>query len=331
MATTLKDIAQRAGVTSATVSMVINNKPNISKTTRERVMAIARELNYHPNLMARGLATKKTNSIGIIVPNLASSFVVRVLQGIKSSIREKDYTVLLFDTTGHQEREVDVFNRVVLAGRVDGAIVITTASIDEDLRLFGQENMPCILVARKSDSVDSVYVNHELASKEAIEYLLGKGHQNIAVVGSSKIKGVMEDRLAGYRKALEGKGIAFNPEATLDLTDDTMEAGAAAVDRILALNPKPTAVFCPAGDMVAVGVVKELRRKGIAVPGDIAVVGYDDLPAAEVVEPSLTTVRQPKLEMGDYAISMIIDKIEGREKGTKHKELNAKLIVRESA
>lgn len=331
MATTLKDIAQRAGVTSATVSMVINNKPNISKSTRERVMAIARELNYHPNLMARGLATKKTNSIGIIVPNLASSFIVRVLQGIKSSIREKDYTVLLFDTTGHQEREVDVYNRVVLAGRVDGAIVITSASIEEDLRLFSRENMPCILVARKSDVVDSVYVNHELASKEAVEYLIGKGHQNISVVTTSKAQGVMEDRVAGYRRALDEKGIAYRPEAAIDLADDSAEAGASAVERLLALNPRPTAVFCPAGDMAAVGIVKELRRKGVSVPGNMAVVGYDDLPAAEVVEPSLTTVRQPKLEMGDYAISMIIDKIEGREKGTKHKELNAKLIVRESA
>lgn len=329
MATTLKDIAQRAGVTSATVSMVINNKPNISKATREKVLAIARELNYHPNVIARGLATRKTNAIGIVVPNLASSFVVRVMQGIKSSISEKDYTVLLFDTIGHMESEMDVFNRVVLEGRVDGAIIITAKAIDDELKLFANENKPCIMVARRSEVVDSVYVNHTRAAQEAVDYLLEKGHKSVAIVVDDKKPLVMEDRVNGYRQALEAKGIPAIPPVTVE--DDTAGEGGRIVDCLLSLDPKPTALFCAAGDMVAIGVIKELKKRGIRVPENMAVLGYDDIPAAEVVEPALTTVRQPKLEMGDYAINMVIDKIEGREKGMKHKELNAKLIVRESA
>ncbi len=331
MPSTLKDIADRLGVTSATVSMVINNKPNISKATKDKVMAVAKELNYYPNLIARGLATNRTNAIGIIVPNLASSFVIRVMQGIKSSIEEKDYTVLLFDTTGHKESEMDVFNRVVMEGRVDGAIIITANAIDKELKLFSNENKPCILVAQKSSVVDSIYVNNEKSSKEGVLYLIENGHKNIAIVTNLNKPIIMEERINGYKKALTEKKITYNKRMTFSVEDDTISEGKKVASKILASNNTPTAIFCPAGDMAAIGIIKKLRENNISIPKDIAVMGYDDIPSAEVIEPALTTIRQPKLEMGDYAISMMIDKLENKVKGIKHKVLNAKLIVRDSA
>jgi DNA-binding LacI/PurR family transcriptional regulator len=191
--------------------------------------------------------------------------------------------------------------------------------------------MPCVLVARKSDVVDSVYVNNELASKQATQYLLEKNHKDIAIVVTMQKNMSMEDRIAGYKAALEEKNIPFQQDLIFEVEDDLMTEGAKIVSQMMSRQTPPTAVFCPAGDMASIGIIKELRHRGKLVPQDVAVLGYDDIPAAEVVEPSLTTVRQPKLEMGDYAINMIIDKIEGREKGIKHKELNAKLIIRESA
>ncbi len=329
MPVTLKDIAERAGVTSATVSMVINNKPNISEATRRKVLKIAKELNYYPNVIARGLATRKSNSIGVIVPNLASSFVVRILQGIKSTNRDVDYTVTLYDTVGQKENESQLFQRLARERRIDGAILIGTTVSEEDMKIFRDESVPCIVVARKCDILDSVYVNNEGGAMDATDYLVGKGHSAIACVVCRKQNLPTEDRLSGYKQSLSKHNISFDPAFVVDVDDDTVEAGHQAFEKLWAANV--TAVFVPAGDMAAIGVVKEAKKRGIDVPGRLAVVGFDDIPAAEVVEPMLTTVRQPKLEMGDYAINMIVDKLEGRESELKHKELPTKFIVRESA
>jgi len=331
MTVTLKDIAERAGVTSATVSMVINNKPNISDATRKKVLKIAKELNYYPNVIARGLATKKSNSIGVIVPNLASSFVVRVLQGIKSTNRDIEYTVQLFDTVGQKENESQLFQRLARERRIDGVILISSTVTDEELNIFREESVPSIIVARKCDNLDSVYVNNEQGAFDATEYLIGKGHQSIACITSYKHGAATEDRLQGYKNALQHHNIGFRPELVFTVEDDVMNYGIEVFDKLISVEPSVTAVFVPAGDMVAIGIIKEAKHRGVKVPSELAVVGYDDIPAAEVIEPALTTVRQPKLEMGDYAINMIVDKIEGRESGIKHKELPTKFIIRESA
>ncbi|MBD3316325.1 MAG: LacI family DNA-binding transcriptional regulator [Chitinivibrionales bacterium] len=331
MQVTLKDIAQRAGVTSATVSMVINNKPNISEKTRQKVLTIARELNYYPNAIARGLATRKSNAIGVIVPNLASSFVVRVLQGIKSTNRDIDYTVQLFDTIGQNETESQLFQRLARERRIDGAILIGTSGTDEELKVFKEESVPCVMVARKCEFLDSVYVNNTQGAYDATSYLMDKGHTSIACVLCRKANLPTDDRLAGYRNALEHRNISYREELVLETHDDGITDGVNAFAELRGNSHKPTAVFVPAGDMVAIGIIKEAKKANISIPEGLAIVGFDDIPAAEVVEPLLTTVRQPKLEMGDYAINMIIDKIEGRESSKKHKELMTKFIVRESA
>jgi LacI family transcriptional regulator len=331
MPVTLKDIARKAGVTSATVSMVINNKPNISQATRKKVLKIAKELNYYPNVIARGLATKRSNAIGVIVPNLASSFVVRVLQGIKSTNRDLNYTVLLFDTIGQKESEAQLFQRLARERRIDGVILISSNVTDDELKIFGEESVPSIVVARKSTTIDSVHVNNEQGAMDATEYLISKGHTAIACVGSAKTGLPMEERLTGYKRSLAAHNIPFRQELLFTVEDDGMDDGTAVYEKIKAIQPAVSAVFVPAGDMVAIGIMKEAKRSGARVPEDLAVVGYDDLPAAEVIEPALTTVRQPKLEMGDYAINMIVDKIEGRESGHKQKELPTKIITRESA
>lgn len=331
MTVTLKDIAIRAGVTSATVSMVINNKPNISEATRKKVLKIAKELNYYPNVIARGLATKKSNAIGVIVPNLASSFVVRVLQGIKSTNRDIDYTVQLFDTVGQKESESQLFQRLARERRIDGVILISSIVTEEELNVFAEESVPSIVVARKCEHLDSVYVNNEQGAFDATEYLITRGHRDIACVSSRKEGIPTAERRNGYFRAMKAHNIDIRQQLLIDDVDnDGMEDGIEVFGQLRSLSPKVTAVFVPAGDMVAIGIMKEAKREGVTVPDDLAVVGYDDIPAAEVIEPTLTTVRQPKLEMGDYAINMIVDKIEGREAGIKHKELPTKFIVRES-
>jgi DNA-binding LacI/PurR family transcriptional regulator len=328
---TLKDIAREANVTPATVSMVINNKPNISIATKERVMQIAKRLNYYPNVIARGLATRRSNAIGVIVPNLASSFVMRVLEGVKSTLRKIDHTLILFDTIGRTESEFLTYQRVVREGRVDGVLIITSGLTADEMQLLSEEKTPCIAVACKSAQLDCIYVNNHKGSLDAVRYLVQKGHKDIALITIEKRNLNISERIAGYQEAQAEANIELKPDLIFSVTDDKMSDGAYIVPKIIDHPRKPTAVFCPAGDMVAIGVVKELRRRGVKVPQEIAVVGYDDIPAAEVIEPALTTVRQPKLEMGDTAINMIMDKIEGREKNHVIKELNPKFIIRESA
>lgn len=333
MAVTLKDIAERAGVTSATVSMVINNKPNISEATRKKVLKIAAELNYYPNAIARGLATRRSNSIGVIVPNLASSFVVRILQGIKSTNRDIEYTVQLFDTVGQKENESQLFQRLARERRIDGVILIGTTVGDEELKVFRDESVPCILVARRCDMLSAVYVNNARGAEDATDYLVSRGHRDVACVVCRTQNLPTEERLQGYRASLEKNNVDFREDLVFEAADNDMTSGVEVFGRLRKAlkGSESPAVFVPAGDMVAIGIIKAAKKAGVAVPGELAVVGYDDIPAAEVIEPTLTTVRQPKLEMGDFAINMIVDAIEGKETSQKQKELQTKFIVRESA
>ena len=331
MAVTLKDIAKKAGVTPATVSMVINNKPNISEVTREKVLAIAKQMSYYPNAIARGLATSKTNAIGVIVPNLASAYVIRILQGIKSTNRDIDYTVQLFDTVGQKEHEYELFNRLVMEKRIDGAILIDGSGTDEEMKAFKNEDVPCISVARKSNYLDSVFVNNVQGAADATDYLISKGHQAIACVICRKTNLPTDDRLKGFRDALNYNDISYREELLFEVESDTMLDGEKLFAQIKKLATMPTAIFVPAGDMVAIGVIKAAKKSGLSIPKDLAVIGFDDLPAAEVVEPALTTIRQPKLEMGDHAIGLITDKMEGKITKISSVELLTKLIIRESA
>ncbi len=330
MPVTLKDIAKRAHVTSATVSMVINHKPNISQKTRDKVLAIAHEMNYYPNVIARGLAIRKSNSIGVIVPNLASSYVVRILQGIKSTNKDINYTVQLFDTIGQKETESQLFQRLARERRIDGAIIIDSSCSEKKLKVFNEESVPCILVAQKCDIMDSVFVNNKQGAREAIDFLISKKHRKIACVTCSKKNLPIKERLDGYKQSLNLNKIPFNDKLIFGVKDDTMADGESVFSKIIKSPYKPTAVFVPAGDFVAIGIIKMAKRTGLNIPEDLAVVGFDDLPAAEVIEPTLTTVRQPKLEMGDNAIDLIIEKIENPTSTIKHKELLTKLIIRNS-
>ncbi len=331
MAVTLKDIAERAQVTSATVSMVINNKPNISPETRERVLKIAEELNYYPNAIARGLATNKTNAIGVIVPNLASTYVVRILQGIKSTNKDIDYTVQLFDTIGQKESESQLFQRLAREKRIDGAILIDATGSDEELKKFSNENVPCISIARKSKYLDSVYVNNAQGAADATDYLISQGHSNIACVISNKTNLPTDERLKGFRDSLNYNSVSFNDNMIFTVDGDSMEDGESIFKQIMSSETKPTAIFVPAGDMVAIGIMKMAKRDNIKIPEELAIIGFDDLPASIVIEPALTTVRQPKLEMGDHAIGLITDIIEKKISDRQDIELLTKLIIRESA
>ncbi|MFH1760147.1 MAG: substrate-binding domain-containing protein, partial [bacterium] len=176
-----------------------------------------------------------------------------------------------------------------------------------------------------------ISVDNKSASFKAVHYLIDKGHENIAIVTINKPNLNIDERIAGYKEALNSKGMKFYEDLLFDVTDDNMLDGTYIAPKILNHPRKPNAIFCPAGDMVAIGIIKDYVKRGIKIPDQMAIVGYDDIPAAEVIEPTLTTVRQPKLEMGDHAINMIIDQIAKKNREHKSKVLGAKFIIRQSA
>lgn len=331
MAVTLKDIAERVGVTPATVSMVLNNKPNIGKETRRKVLKVAKELNYYPHAIARGLATRRTYAIGIVVPSLGYHFVSRVLLGIESGIKRFDYSIVLFDALGKKEVEDQIYKRIVREKRVDGAIVVRLDASDETLQEFAREDVPCVVLDKNTPRSNCLFVDDAQAAQQATSYLLEKGHRNIALVHGPLEWPVFRERKRGYQEALDKAGVQFNPTFLCETHEAEVEDGVEATRKLLSVKSRPTAVFCAAGDVVAAGVISELRRNGFAIPDDVAVVGFDDLPIAQVTHPPLTTVRQPYFEMGAESVQILFRRLEGDRRAIERKELPTQLVVRQSA
>ena len=331
MAVTLKDIAERVGVTPATVSMVLNNKPNIGKETRRKVLKVAKELNYYPHAIARGLATKRTYAVGVVAPSLGYHFVSTVLLGIQSKIRRLDYNIVLFDTLGKKEIEQQTYRRIVREKRVDGAIVIFLNTPDESLQEFVREDIPCVVLDKDTERSSCVFVDNLEASQQATSYLIEKGHRRIALVHGPLEWPALAERKSGFEAALDAAGIEMNPAYLCEAHETEIEDGMEAARRLLSVKSRPSAVFCAAGDVVAAGVMGELRRNGFAIPDDIAVVGFGNLPIAQVTEPPLTTVQEPYFQMGAESTQILFRRLEGDRRAVERKALSTELVVRASA
>jgi len=331
MAVTLKDIAERVGVTPATVSMVLNNKPNIGKETREKVLKVAKELNYYPHAIARGLATKRTFAIGIVVPNLAYHFVPQVLLGIEESVRTYDYNICVFDTLGNSEAETQIYRRMVREKRVDGTIIVRLDVADENLQEFVREDIPCVVVEKNTDLSSCIFTDNMKASREATSYLIDKGYRSVALVNAGQAWPVFEERAEGYHVALREAGIPQALAYACSTRETEVEGGKEVARRILSAKPRPNAILCAAGDMVAAGLTRQLRSEGLSIPDDIAVVGFGDLPVASITEPPLTTVGQPFFEMGQQSVQILFRRLQGDRRALDKKVLPSQLVIRESA
>ena len=328
---TIKDIASRAGVTPATVSMVLNRKPNISFETREKILRVARELNYVPNVAARGLVAGRTNSIGIIMPNLAEPFTVEVLRGIESVIKKSYYQLVLYDTVGRVELNEEIYRRIVQEGRVDGVIMVTVNMSDENLQRFVDGNIPAVILEQDTDKTDCVLARNQEGAYKAAKYLIDRGHCNIGVVHGSMRFQTYQERMRGFQKALAEHNLKFDRKWEVEIKEHHIEAGFEAAKYLMEIEPKPTAILCFAGDYVAVGIIQALKSLGHRIPEDVAVIGYDDLEYAQIIDPPLTTVRQPVFEMGSTAMKILIEKLTEGFKEFKRVIFDQRLIIRESA
>ena len=324
----IKDIARLAGVSHSTVSRALRNSPLVNSKTTQEIQGIARQLAYQPSAVARGLVTRKTHTIGVVVTTIADPFVSEVVIGIEMAANDHGYSVFLADSNADPVREQSVVHSFA-ERRVDGIVVTSSRVGALYTPLLVQMMVPIVLINNQHPGqfVHSVMIDNVPASREATGHLVGLGHRRIAYVGDQFGFESDTERLEGYREALQEAALPFCSELVVN-GDGKPEGGIAAMDKLLALPDTPTAVFCY-NDMTALGVLRSLRTHGLRVPADVSVVGFDDLFLASYIQPQLTTVRQPMQRMGRMAMESLLKVMSGQPSGEAVK-LPAELIVRES-
>lgn len=313
MKVSIKDIAARAGVSHSTVSRALSNNPLISEATRRRLQAMAQEMGYSPNAIARGLVRQQTFAIGVIVTTIEDPFVAEVVRGIEEVAGNHGYRVFLGNSHNDSIREVNQV-RALREWRVDGVIVASSRVGALYQPLLEEIGAPVVLInnqhLQEGPYLHSVAVDDAQGGELATRFLLSQGHRVIAYLGGPAEYSGVRKRLSGYQRALESAGIAFDP--TLVQYANGRFSGGAQVTALTAHDPAPTAVFCY-NDATAIGALAALKRRGQRVPDDISLIGFDDIAFASYVDPPLTTIHQAKDEMGRLAMRMLLDLLSGRQ------------------
>lgn len=330
MPLTLEDIARLSEVSRSTVSRVINSDINVKDETRQKVLKVIQSVNFQPNLAARGLATGRTNVIGVVIPARVSviftdPYFPLFIQGVSSACNNRSYSVMLWLAEPEYERRM--ISRILHNGLVDGVIVAKTLMNDPIVDSLFESKMPFILIGRHpSMDVNFLDVDNLQAGRKATLHLLRLGYKRVATITGAQDQIVGYDRYQGYLKALQDYERTFRPELVVE-GDFTEEGGYIAMARMI--PQKPDAVFV-ASDMMANGAMRAIHEANLRIPDDVAVVGFDDIPTSARTNPALTTVRQPVLQMGSKAVEALITIIENDLKSTQKIILDTELVVRES-
>ena len=326
---TIREVAESAGVSYATVSHVINNTRLVSQETRERVLAAMDALNYRPNALARSLRQGKTNTLGLVLPDSANPFFAEISRSIEDEAFKKGYSVFLCNTELDIQRElfyVDVLSKK----QVDGIIFVAAGDQADSLDFLRSRNMPVVLIDRDLPNVevDAVLSDNQLGGFLATRHLLSLGHTRIACIAGPSSITPSAERIIGYRRALEEVGLSYD-ESLILRGDYHAQSGMEITHSILQMEPRPTAIFA-LNDLMALGALRAAAEAGCSVPQDLAVVGYDDLEIAHFTNPPLTTIAQPKREIGAQAVHLLVDRMSHRNRPPTRLVLAPELIIRRS-
>ncbi len=304
----MEDVAREAGVSRALVSLVMRERPNVSAERRGRVLAAAARLGYRPNAMARGLASRSSRTIGVILDDLRNPFFAEIAGGVEEMASELGYQLLL-GTGGRQPRRERSALSALLEYRVDGLILVSPRMAPGQIIAAAAE-VPLVLVGRtvRGADADSVLIDETHGTDLVLDHLFGLGHERIAHVDGGRAPGGPQRRTA-YMRWMRARRLGRH--ARVIAGDFTEEAGANAARVLLSAGELPTAVFA-ANDMVAAGLLGGFDREGIEVPGRVSIVGYDNISIAHLAHVSLTTIDQPRQEMGRLALELLLDRRENR-------------------
>jgi len=329
---TIEDIAALAKVSRSTVSRVLNHHPGVKGTVRERVQQVIRDHNYTPKAAARSLASSRTGTIGLLIPrsaavSLGDPFIASMIQAIFEAAAQQRYFAMLAMLTA--DMEPGFYDRILRSRHFDGVIMFSSDIDDPILPLLIKDGQPLVLIGRHPYFLNVAYVDVENreGAHEAVAHLISLGHRRIAVINGQLQMEAALARRDGYKQALLEAGIAIQPELMVE--GFYSEPGAhEAMLQLLDLEPPPTAVFA-ASDGMAVGALRAIHDRGLQVPDQIALIGFDDLPLAAYTSPPLTSVHQPIRDMGAHAVRGLVEQIRGQTSATSVRLL-AHLVVRES-
>lgn len=325
---TINDIAKIAGVSKGAVSYVLNNKPGVSAEVREKILRIIEEYGYKPNKLAQALAGKKTNFIALIIPDISDVFYAKIIKGVEKTLSKNGYYLNLYGTHANPEKEHQVFE-FLNTGFVDGIIVMAYHIEKSFVKWISSSDTPVVFIDYPYDhDVYSVIVDNEEGGFKATEYLINLGHKKIVFIHGSKDSWDSDLRFKGYLKALEKYNIPFN-ESLVVRGDFTREGGYKAIKEILDSGEKFTAVFS-ANDHMALGAMKALKEKGLRIPEDISIIGFDNIEASALSNPPLTTIMQPIYQLGEMSAKILLRLLSGENLDQKRFLLKTQLIERKS-
>ena len=335
MPPTQKELAKLAGVSSGTVSNVISGVTEVSERSRKKVMDAIRALNYQPNLIARSLRTNRTNTLGMVIPDITIPFFARVIRGAESAAREAGYFLSVLDSESNHTRETAIME-ILRSQRVDGVLLVTAGghkwSEQESAALLAGVPIVCLDRLPTGLDVDSVCVDDARAAEMAIEHLIAMGHTNIAVVTGPLALENEQERLRGYRLAMKRKGLAVTPAMVWKGSFEPATVAALCQRGLQGATARPTALFATNG-VTGLAALRAMYAMGLTTPRDIACVTFDELTTEDFFRPGITSVVQPAYEIGHRAVEVLLRRISNRTERLPIEKvrLPAKLSVRESS
>ena len=330
MSVTIKDIARMAGVSHTTVSRALRGMPGVSEETRQRILEIASRLRYRSNAIARGLVTHRSQSIGMLVPDMTNPFYVQVAKGAENVASHANYSLLICNSDHIQEKEIKYID-FLREKQVDGLLVVPLQRENRHFVDLFLDRVPLVFIDRFFPELPAPYVitDNYHGERQAVEHLISQGYERIAFLVGTRGGYAAEERLRAYCDAIEKAGLPLEKELILETRGGFQDGYQRAKD-VLDMHPLPDAVLA-ANDVVALGIMRYFSECDIRVPEDIAIIGFDDIDFAEMLPVPLTTVRQHPLEMGTSAAEILLGLIEGKQEETSHQlTLGAELIVRQS-
>jgi len=325
----MRDVAERAGVSVTTVSHVVNETRSVSDELRGRVLLAMEELGYQPNVLARSLRRKKTHTIGIIIPDSSNPFFAEVARGVEDTSFEQGYSVILCNSDDDLDKEL-LYTNVLAEKQVDGILFMAAGVSTEHIRALQARSMPLVVVDRDIPgvAVDSVFTDNARGGWLATRHLVDLGHRRIGCIAGPLDVTSSAERITGYRQALAEGGIPRDDQLVVK-GDFQYQSGYQAAQQLLAIDDPPTAIFA-CNDLMAVGAISAVLVLGRAVPADLSVVGFDDVSLSSFTNPPLTTIAQPKYDMGLLAMTMLLERMGDRDMPPRRHLLDTNLVLRHS-
>lgn len=327
----IKDIAAISGVSPATVSRTLRNPDIVSEETRKKVMKAVEEGGYTPSRFGANLRTQKSGNIIVVMPDITNQVNAGIIRAIESEAQKAGYSILLGDTQGLPEREKHYAN-MAQSGQADGVLLFTfhmPFNLNENQPAAKQ--LPPIVNSCESipiEGISKVMIDNIAGARTAVEHLLSLGHKRIAAVMGPRDTPSTLERLEGYQAALNDAGIKIDEQLVIR-GDYGLDSGIGAMEQLLKLRLRPTAVFCFSDDM-AIGAMSVLQENGFRIPQDISIMGFDDIRYARLMTPALTTIHQPLEEIGKACIELLLEQLDGKSEPGRYIELPFKLMVRQS-